>query len=124
MAIVLISLLCLNLLDEVINLNFLTNIISLVIAFLAHVEAPVSGSIILAGIILKLGGYGLLRILENFVRVSYTLINNCFHWFMFFRYFRVGAYMFYEPNRKTKIIKLIRANIKNLYLPYSIMMIY
>uniref|UniRef100_G8J894 NADH-ubiquinone oxidoreductase chain 4 n=1 Tax=Tipula abdominalis TaxID=560804 RepID=G8J894_9DIPT len=41
----------------------------------AHVEAPVSGSMILAGVLLKLGGYGILRIMPLIQSV-----NNIFSW--------------------------------------------
>nr|QNE85811.1 NADH dehydrogenase subunit 4 [Tipula varipennis]WVH45001.1 NADH dehydrogenase subunit 4 [Tipula varipennis] len=42
----------------------------------AHVEAPVSGSMILAGVLLKLGGYGILRVLPLIQSV-----NMIFSWY-------------------------------------------
>lgn len=42
----------------------------------AHVEAPVAGSMILAGVLLKFGGYGLLRVFRSFVPVYRVLIVN------------------------------------------------
>nr|AML26695.1 NADH dehydrogenase subunit 4 [Elateroidea sp. BMNH 1274729] len=52
----------------------------------AHVEAPISGSMILAGVMLKLGGYGLMRVLMIFLGLKYLnliflvigLVGGCY----------------------------------------------
>nr|QIT06577.1 NADH dehydrogenase subunit 4 [Paranurophorus simplex] len=43
----------------------------------AHVEAPVAGSMILAGVLLKLGGYGLLRV-SKFLIKKLNFLNSYF----------------------------------------------
>nr|AVN68201.1 NADH dehydrogenase subunit 4 [Melanozosteria sp. Cairns, Australia] len=93
-----LGLLYIPLLDMSFNMNMLFYL-SMIFAFLvkmpmflvhlwlpkAHVEAPVSGSMILAGVLLKLGGYGLLRVFIilmsffscfNYIWISISLVGG------------------------------------------------
>nr|UNA68611.1 NADH dehydrogenase subunit 4 [Leptocorisa chinensis] len=96
------------------NLNFYVYL-SLIMAFLikmplvffhfwlpsAHVEAPVSGSMVLAGILLKLGGYGLYRVFL-FLKVC-SLINNFFITLSLFGGVLVSFLCLYQVDMKSLI---------------------
>uniref|UniRef100_A0AB39U3B0 NADH-ubiquinone oxidoreductase chain 4 n=1 Tax=Anomala vitalisi TaxID=3240851 RepID=A0AB39U3B0_9SCAR len=71
----------------------------------AHVEAPVAGSMILAGVMLKLGGYGLMRLMGIFLSVG-SHIN-----FMFITISMVGGFF-------VSLICLRQIDIKSL-IAYS-----
>nr|YP_009672671.1 NADH dehydrogenase subunit 4 [Rhodnius pictipes]QDB64191.1 NADH dehydrogenase subunit 4 [Rhodnius pictipes] len=68
----------------------------------AHVEAPISGSMILAGVLLKLGGYGLMRVL--FFLHDYS-VNYSFFWIGLSLYgsFMVGCLCMYQVDIKSLI---------------------
>lgn len=71
----------------------------------AHVEAPVAGSMILAGVLLKLGGYGLIRVLPLFSEA-----NKCISW-VWVRISLVGGFI-------VRLICLRQVDIKAL-IAYS-----
>uniref|UniRef100_A0AB39U360 NADH-ubiquinone oxidoreductase chain 4 n=1 Tax=Anomala xantholoma TaxID=3240852 RepID=A0AB39U360_9SCAR len=71
----------------------------------AHVEAPVAGSMILAGVMLKLGGYGLMRLMSIFLSVG-SQVN-----FIFITISMVGGFF-------VSLICLRQIDIKSL-IAYS-----
>nr|UFR82976.1 NADH dehydrogenase subunit 4 [Oryctes nasicornis] len=71
----------------------------------AHVEAPVAGSMILAGVMLKLGGYGLMRFMHlflslglkvNYVFVVISMVGGIFVSFMCLRQIDIKSLIAYS----------------------------
>nr|YP_010736879.1 NADH dehydrogenase subunit 4 [Pedionis papillata]WEP24753.1 NADH dehydrogenase subunit 4 [Pedionis papillata] len=68
----------------------------------AHVQAPVSGSMILAGVLLKIGGYGLIRV---FFMMEVSMFNYGYVWYSFSIYgsLLVGLVCFFQGDLKCLI---------------------
>jgi len=59
----------------------------------AHVEAPVAGSFLLAGVLLKLGGYGILRFLLKLFPLASLLFSSIIGFGPFEGYLRRVYYL-------------------------------
>nr|YP_009919145.1 NADH dehydrogenase subunit 4 [Triatoma huehuetenanguensis]QMP96789.1 NADH dehydrogenase subunit 4 [Triatoma huehuetenanguensis] len=68
----------------------------------AHVEAPIAGSMILAGVLLKLGGYGLMRV-SNFIYDYLFKFSYVFVGLSLYGAFLVGFLCLYQIDIKSLI---------------------
>lgn len=98
------------------RINYLYLYLGLVFAFLvkmpifmvhlwlpkAHVEAPISGSIILAGVLLKLGGYGLIRVFR-IIQIIGLKINLLWVSIRLFGGILIRLICFYQTDLKSLI---------------------